>query len=444
MEDLKSRENQVNYIASFIKDGEKPNCQGSIGIELEHFIIDKESKKRRFYYYDLGVENLLERLAERLDVEPIYADQYILGLKGDDFDISIEPGAQFEISIHKDASILSLYQRYRRVVEEVLQELNTMGASLVTIGLDPVNKASEIPIIPRERYRIMNNHMIQKGSLTQYMMRASTALQIAFDYFSEEDFHKKFTVATALSPVFYTLFDNVSYKDGKKIDHYNMRQEIWRNTDNDRCGLIPGVFQADFGYKDYASWLLDVPILFIPQKDLRVKEVGNMTLSQALAQAADAEEAEKILEHGISIVFPDVRVKHYIEVRQMDEVPEDLAFGAAALIKGLFYSSDNVDKLYEYFKDGSLEMVERGKNSGRDNGIQGYYFSKYFASWGLELVRLAENSLSEEEAKLLKPLELMWDNLDTPRLIFERIEREEGFKKAIEAFEVSAKAKINQ
>jgi len=299
-----------------------------------------------------------------------------------------------------------------------------------------------IPLIPKARYRIMNDYLNEKGELARSMMRQSCALQVAVDFASEADMVKKMRVLSALSPILYTLTDSVKYFGGELVPHYNMRQRIWRNTDPARTGLTPSVFDPDFGYAAYARWVLDRPILFMPGENGEAEAVGEQTLSEALDAVNTESMVERLVVHAMSIVFPDLRLKRYIEVRQMDEIPEEYAFGMTALIKGLVYDARNLDELAEYFKEATVSMVERGKNSGNDNGIQGYYYSDYFAHWGIRLAEMAERALPEEEAVLIGPLKAMWQNLDTPRLQFERIEQVAGYAQAIEAFEVQKKSTL--
>lgn len=436
MKDLSSRQKRNDFVVAYIQSGEKERTDFKVGIEFEHFVIDEKTKVRRSYYEDGGVRDILERIAQLDGMTGIYEGDNILGISAQGFDISIEPGAQFEISVERQNTVNQLQEEYREALAIISPVFHELGAGLLTLGLDPVTTIDNIPLIPKKRYEVMDSYLSQQGIHARTMMRQSCALQIAIDYSNPDDFKRKFRVASALSPILYTLFDNTAYYEGEKVVHFNMRQKVWRNMDNDRSGLIPHVFDADFSYDTYADWLLDVPILFIPAADGSIEETGRMTLNEALANAKTQDEADRIMEHGLSIVFPDVRAKRYIELRQMDEVPSRFAYGAAAMLKGIFYNAESLEKLDKYFAEISEDLVERGKNSGSDNGIQGYYFSKYFAQWGLELLDLAEKGIEEEEKRYLEDLRKLWDNLDTPRLLFERVEEEEGFNAAITAFQV--------
>lgn len=436
MEWWKDREGRIQRIADYMRSGCKERDNLLIGIELEHFVVDKDTWKRKFYGDENGVLDILRELADSGEFHVTELEGHLIGVENDEYAISIEPGAQFEISVERKRCISKLSEGYRKALARVRPLLEKRNLTLLTIGLDPDNKIEDIPMIPKKRYEVMNRYLNEKGSLARAMMRQSCALQVAIDYVDEEDFAKKYRVLSAMSPILYTLFDSAAYRGGEKVGHYNMRQEIWRNTDNDRCGIVPGVFDEGFGFRRYAEWILGIPPLFRPLPGGSVEETGEKTLDELLPDSADEEAAQALMEHAMSIVFPDVRAKRYLEVRMMDEVPEAFAFGAAAMIKGLMYSPENLERLAREFAPATESMVERGKNSGRDNGIQGYYFSKYFAAWGLELLDLAERGLPESERPMLAPLRKMWSGLDTPRLVFECIESNRGRKAAIAAFEV--------
>lgn len=431
-----SREKKLEQIVAMMRKNCRDGGCREVGIELEHFIIDRETKRRQFYEGARGVHRVLEALSAKKLGHDVYLEGHLIGIEAPEYAISIEPGAQFEISVAHDASILSLREKYRRALRVVFPVLDEYKETLLTLGVDPVNPIEEIPLIPKMRYEIMNRRLHEKGSLARAMMRQSCALQIALDYCDEADFVEKYRILSAMSPILYTLFDNSPRRGGEELVHFNMRQEIWRNTDPARTGIVPGTFDEGFGFAKYAEWILGNAPLFVPRTDGTIYESNDRPLAELLDEASSEEEAMLLIRHAMSIVFPDIRLKNYLEIRIMDEVPEEMAFGAAAMLKGLLYCKENQRALAAVFAPATEEMVERGKNSGRDNGIQGYYFSDYFAHWGLRLLDLANRGLPEEERALLAPLRTLWDGLDTPRLLFEQIEREAGFTAAIAAFEV--------
>lgn len=440
-----NREQKIERIVSFFRSGEKEKKDYAIGMELEHFVIDAKTKARIPFEGPEGVhDSLIEIIkckcvasfAERV----IREGEILLGVETPDFAVSIEPGAQFELSMERNISIENLENQYQEALNCVERIFREKGQKLLTIGYDPIERIENIDLLPKDRYRVMNRYLGERGKYSRNMMRQSCALQVIVDYSSEDDFKRKYRTLSAMTPILYTLFDSIAYFEGKLVDHFNMRQEIWRATDPARTGVFEKAFDDDFGYRSIAEWVLGLPTLFVPVKgeDGKIQDVetGEETLESLLDKAKDEPQAQAWIEHALSIVFPDIRVKKYLEIRVMDEVPRQYAFGAAAMFKGLLYDETVFDELEKTFRDANANIVERGKNSGRDNGIQGYYFKDYFAHWGIRLLDMAKRGLEEKEQRYLEPLYELWGNLDTPRTLFERIEKEEGMHAAIEAFEV--------
>lgn len=440
-----NRSEKIERIAAYFRSGEKARKDIALGMELEHFVLDEKTKRRIPFCGPEGVHDSLLEVIKRKCVAS-YTDRVIregdilLGVDTPDFAVSIEPGAQFEVSLQRNLDIASLEARYLEAIDCVGGIFRMKGQSLLAMGYDPQTRIEEIDLLPKDRYRIMNRYLGEHGMYSRNMMRQSCALQVIVDYTSEADFVRKYQALSAMVPIFYTLFDSTAHFEGAPVKKHNMRQEIWRGTDPARTGIPKFAFDPDLQYEAYAEWILDLPTLFVPVvgDDGKVKdcETGDETLETLLDRAKDTAQADAWIEHALSIVFPDIRLKRYLEIRVMDEVPAPFAFGAAALFKGLLYDDDVLDQLVETFREADWNIVERGKNSGRDNGIQGYYFKDYFANWGMKLLDMAQGGLPEEEHRYLEPLRKLWGNLDTPRSLFERIEKEKGLRAAIEAFEV--------
>ncbi|MCI6660699.1 MAG: glutamate-cysteine ligase family protein [Peptoniphilaceae bacterium] len=425
-----SEQEKLNQICQYLRKGFTPRTQWAVGIELEHLLVDASTMKRVFYDGERGVAEVLQRLLVELSATPIYEKDALLGMSTREFELSIEPGGQFEISLAKEPSLLTLRDHYFHALTQIHHVLDPMRLTLLPIGLDPWNTIEEIPLIPKERYHIMDQTMGNISEAARAMMRQTCALQISIDVENEKDWIRKFRVLFALSPILYTLFDSIALQNGSSPAKYNVRQEIWRKTDPVRTGVVPGIFRTDFSLEDYAKWLLNIPVLFLPADDGIHHEEKSFSLSEALDEAKTAGQADDFIMHGISVTFPDVRYKQFLEVRMMDSLPDPWAFAAAAMLRGLFYDDDVFAELEALFTPFQSEWIPRGKDAGRDNGIQGYYHSDYFVNWGLRLLKMAERGLCEEEKDLLKPLQKLWSNLDTPRIYIERMAKQQGWTAA--------------
>lgn len=433
---FQSQAEKRRLITRRIREGYKDRIRWMLGPEIEHLVVD-DAGRRIMYPGADGVEGILQALAARhLDWTVIAPNGHIIGLESATNAISLEPGAQFEFSLPPASTATELFASYRKAVADVYEVLEERGAHLVTLGLDPTNAVDAIPLIPKTRYAIMDEHMGARGSLSRVMMRKSCAFQLSIDVGSDADFITKYRLLVALSPILYTLFDSAVDDEGVRLDSHNFRQEVWSHTDPVRSGFPAQVFDEAFSVDAYADWVLSVPPIFRMEGE-DVVRTGDRPLSDVLDDVATIEEAEALVMHGMSIVFPDVRAKRVLEIRAMDSVAPAYAFGAAALIKGLFYNRENLNTLSDLFTPMTAQWVERGKRSGRDHGIQGYYHSDYFANWGLGLIRLARRALNPDEAALLDPLERLWDNLDTPKSELSRWVDREGWPQALSHIEVA-------
>lgn len=421
---------QIDSIVNYIKSGEKSREDFSIGVEMEHFILHNDSLKTVSYYGEEGVGSSLEQIANSSDAYDIYKeDGHILGLSREFVDVSTEPGSQFEVAVDSHMYIKTLEERYTDFLKTALKIFEEKDQRVVTLGYHPVTKIDEIKMLPKKRYDFMYNYFKTKGTMAHNMMKGTCALQIIVDFANEEDFRKKYRTANALSPILYALFDNSYLFEGELYPEYNLREKIWENTDKDRSGIFKLAFEEEVSYRTYAEKILNTPLIFIPEEGEQVS-AGDKTLKDVLDPEKDNED---LIFHALSIVFPDVRVKRYLELRMMDSVPYPLNFACIALIKGLLYYNENLFKLYEKALKLSYEEVIQGKMETREKGLQGIYMGKSILDWGKELVEMAEKTLPEEEKKYLEPLREMLETGKNPRDQFEEIYKEKGLREAVDS-----------
>lgn len=400
---------QVEEIANYIRDGEKNVEDFKIGIEFEHYVIDKDTFKTISYYGANGVAERLEEL-KALGWEGSCEGEYILGLKKGSKTITLEPGSQLELSLDAVKNIEDIERGYLSFLEDIIPLLEKNNQGLITTGYHPATKIDEIKLLPKKRYDFMFNYFKTKGSLAHNMMKGTAALQVSIDYKSEEDYRKKFRIANALTPVLYGLFDNAYYFEGKEWEKYNIRTHIWNNCDDDRSGIVDRSLEDDFSYEKYAEYVLNRPPIFIyngeefvPTGDKLVKE---------LFDPEDYKLNE--LEHLMTMFFPDVRTKNYIEIRMMDSIPYPLNLSAIALIKGVFYNEESLNKVYEYIKDITIQDVNRAKEDIIEKGLKGNLKDTNILEVGKKIIKVAKLGLDKEEVKYILPLEEMINNGKNP------------------------------
>lgn len=397
----------VNAFVDYFEAGEKDEKDLRIGIELEHFIVDKDYKTVS-YYGEGGIAEILKKL-EKSGIEGKYEGENILGLYHDNFTVTLEPGAQLEFSAKPQRTVKELEEEYRLFEELFSPVLEEYGYSFINLGYSPKKKIDEIKRIPGDRYTIMYDYFKDKGKCAHNMMKGTASLQIAIDYTDEKDFRKKFYVANALTPILYAIFDNAPIFEGERYKKNCLRTMIWENTDNARSGLVPGAFSQNFSYEDYAEYILETPPMLVFEEGKAVA-TGEKKVKDVYA-ARNLGKAE--VEHVLSTVFPDVRLRNYVEIRQADSVPIEYALGLVAFIKGIFYNKDNLNELYDFFRNVNDFILKDTKEEIIEEGIETEYAQSTVYELFDRFLTDAKYTLPDEERAYLKALERLVNSEDT-------------------------------
>ncbi|MEE0944971.1 MAG: glutamate-cysteine ligase family protein [Clostridia bacterium] len=341
---MNARDRFCEYFAKGFTDKER------IGLELEHFVM----KEGRPLNYSDGVCDILAEIADGCK-RIFYESGKILGADMGEYTITLEPGAQLEVSVkpfEDTAQIKRVLDSFYKKAEPILTRYN---ATLSTIPVVDESKLVNIELIPKERYRYMDKYFLESGTMGRYMMRGSASTQISVDYDSEADFVKKFRAAYILSPVFALICSNGENK--------LKRLEIWDNVDEKRTYIPKALFSDDFGFEKYAEGLLNVPAIFVPMGD-GFLYTGDKTVG-ALCEIYGIDEG--MTEHFLSMVFPDVRLKQYIEIRIADAMPYERAIGYAELIKRIFYT-DALDEVLNRYNGTTVDDIINAKCEIRQKG----------------------------------------------------------------------------
>lgn len=329
-------------ISRYLAAGEKKESDFKIGIEIEHFIIDKNSLATVYHFDDNGSSFVIEGLKKYFP-QDIYVDGNLMGLGREDSYISLEPAGQLEISINPKETVAEIETEYKKFLCEANQLLNPKGLMLFAGGYHPVTKIDELKIIPKKRYEYMSQYLKHQGKYALNMMKGTCSVQVSIDYFDEDDFVKKFRLANILACAIYFLTDNVKVFEGQPAKNLT-RMRIWQQTDPDRSCIPPQALDKRFGYDEYAQYVYDVPPI-VTYNGGDFINTGSQKLGEIYK---DREMTQNEIEYALSLLFPDARAKHYIEIRPADSMPVEQILGYAALIKGIFYS-DNLDKYSDRF-----------------------------------------------------------------------------------------------
>lgn len=392
-----ARKDNVAAIVKYFTDGIKDSCD-SVGIELE-YTLAKTDGSPVSYSDDFGQRAMLYEMAKDYDDEILTSKGNLIGLLRKGESVTLEPGSQMEIS----AGPFKDLNEAKKSFDDFQSRLESLATphdiNVLAIGYHPTRRAETLELLPKPRYDLMNRYL---GSISMYgicMMRGSASTQVSIDYSSIEDCLNKMRLANACVPMFSLMCDNSAIFEGKPRTHQLMRTEIWNRCDPDRCGIAPGVLDKGFTLADYAEHVLDTPA--IVAKADSDKEVCRQTFGEAFASQAMTQQD---VEHALSMMFTDVRLKKYIEIRPADAMPVDYAIAYAALIKGLFYSDDSLAALDKLLGNVSAADVTQAKAALMEDGYAAQVYGQPAASLAESLIEIASSGLAEDERALLAPL----------------------------------------
>ena len=328
----------IDYIAA----GAKPAEQWRIGTEHEKFLYDAATSRPLAYDGLPGVGALLEGLVGP-SWKPVYEAGKVIALKGTDgASVTLEPGGQLELSGAVLENIHQTCDEAHRHLHQVKSVCEEIGAGTVGLGFNPIWARADIPWMPKGRYRIMKHYMPKRGSLGLDMMCRTCTVQVNLDFASETDMVEKMRIALALQPMATALFANSPFKEGKPSGFLSYRSHVWTDTDPDRCGMPPFVFEDGFGYERWVDYILDVPMYFVC-RDGAYHDVSGKSFRDYMNGKLEGFEGQLPTttdwSDHMTTAFPDVRLKQFIEMRGADGGPWGNICALPALWVGLLYDA---------------------------------------------------------------------------------------------------------
>ena len=345
----------IEYFYKGIKD--KNNLK--IGVEHEKFVLNKNDFKQVSYGMSNGIKDILIRFVKKGWL-PKYDDEgeTIIALERFGESITLEPGGQIELS---GAQLNNIHQTCTETTRH-LKELKEIGEDLdfilLGLGVEPSLVLDDFPWMPKERYRIMKRYMPTVGTLGHHMMKRTCTNQVNLDFFSEEDMKNKYRLMLNLEGIATAIFANSPF-DNKKISEFkSLRSHFWHHTDKNRTGLLPFVFKKDFNFEKYVEYALDIPMYFII-RDHKYINMTNYTFRNFFEnRIKDHVNIEPTIDDWInhlSTLFPQVRLKQFLEIRSMDACSWDLICSQPAFWTGLLYNQTSFNKAQEVVESWTQE-----------------------------------------------------------------------------------------
>lgn len=380
--------------------GEKPRDQWRIGAEHEKFGFDRTSLKRPGYEGANGILAMLQGL-QRFGWTPVEEAGYLIALErrnaeGFSASISLEPGGQFELSGAPLQTIHDICSETGQHLMEVKQVADQLNLGFLGVGFDPLWRREDIPVMPKGRYNIMRAYMPRKGQLGLDMMLRTSTIQANLDFESEADMVMKFRTSLALQPIATALFANSPFTEGRPNGFLSARANVWTDTDPDRTGMLDFVFQDGFGYERYADYALDTPMYFAKRGET-YHDLSGQSFRAFIEGKVDALPGERatIKDWGdhLTTLFPEVRLKQYLEMRGADGGPWSRICALPALWAGILYDAPSLSAAWDLCKDWEIEDHERLRRDVTRLGLKAEVAGRSVRDVAVDMVSIAKQGL---------------------------------------------------
>jgi glutamate--cysteine ligase len=424
MTPVETREELVTSLA----EGVRPKSEFRVGTEHEKFAFTLGRHCPLPYDGPRGIHALLDGMQMLLGWEPIMEGDDIIGLSDvtGGGAITLEPGGQFELS---GAPVETVHQTCAEVMAHLAQlreVARPLRIGFLGIGMTPNWSRADMPAMPKGRYRIMTGYMPKVGGHGLDMMYRTCTVQTNLDFSSEADMVKKLRVSLALQPVATALFANSPFTEGKPNGFLSFRSEIWRDTDPDRTGMLPWVFEPGMGFERWVDYALDVPMYFI-KRGSRYIDVTGKSFRDLMAGKLDILPGERATmsdwANHLSTIFPEVRLKRYLEMRGADSNPWRLLPALPAFWVGLLYDEDALEAAWDLVKDWTAEERQKLRDDVPVLGFKAAIHARTVLDLAKETLALARKGLArrerldaigDDETRYLAPLEMLVERGRTP------------------------------
>jgi glutamate--cysteine ligase len=364
-----------------------------VGGEFERHVLGPHGSPAP-YFGRPSISGLLDQFNAGGNWRVAREGPHIISLLGDVGYITLEPGAQLELSGFPYKHLASIERDARIFSDRVDHLLADTPMAQSAIGFTPFADIPDIPWVPKGRYVVMRAHLGKTGRLSHHMMKGTAATQASYDFSDEVDCARKVSLATAIAPIITAWFANSPYSRGRLNGWASYRGYIWTETDPARTGLPDAA--AHFDFERWIDYLLDAPMMFVKHEGRWLHAHGATFRDWMLHGLHGRYPTRADWDLHQTSVFPEVRVKRQIEVRMADCVTLPLAMAFIALFKGLFYSPRSlqagagVAQRFSHFGTRQDRFVTACKH-----GLRGVVGGRPLYDWAEELLEAASDGLAE-------------------------------------------------
>jgi len=383
-------------LAEYLAAGCKPKDQWRIGTEHEKFGYCRDTLNPLPYDGPRSIRAVLEGLRDRFGWAPVLEAGHIIGLEKDGANVSLEPGGQLELSGAPLENIHQTCDEVNQHLREVRSVAEGIGVEFIGLGAAPIWSHEQMPVMPKGRYKLMTDYMDRVGTMGKTMMYRTCTVQVNLDFGSEADMVQKLRVALALQPVATALFANSPFLDGKPNGHKSWRARVWRDLDAARTGMLPFVFEDGFGFEAWVEYALDVPMYFVYRDGKYIDALGqsfrDFMRGELPALPGEIPTLSDWADH-LTTIFPEARLKKFIEMRGADGGPWRRLCALPALWVGLCYDQSALDAAWDLAKGWDAETRDGLRLAASVDALEGEYGGVKLYDIAREVVAIAESGL---------------------------------------------------
>ncbi|MFP4326538.1 MAG: glutamate--cysteine ligase [Paracoccaceae bacterium] len=383
-------------LAEYLESGCKPKADWRIGTEHEKFGYCRDTHRPLPYEGERSILAVLEGLRDRHGWAPLEEAGKLIGLTKDGANVSLEPGGQLELSGAPLETIHETCDEVNAHLADVKDISDALGVGFIGLGAAPEWSHDDMPRMPKGRYKLMTDYMDRVGTMGKSMMYRTCTVQVNLDFSSEADMVQKLRVALALQPVATALFANSPFFEGRPTGYKSWRSRVWRDLDDARTGMLPFVFDEGFGFEAWADYALDVPMYFVYRDGRYIDALGqsfrDFLKGDLPALPGETPTLSDWADH-LTTIFPEARIKKFIEMRGADGGPWRRLCALPALWVGLTYEQEALDAAWDLVKGWDAAQREALRIAAADQGLQARVGEIHMHDLARQVLEIAEAGL---------------------------------------------------
>ncbi|MCB9541954.1 MAG: glutamate--cysteine ligase [Myxococcales bacterium] len=383
----------VEYMAA----GGKPRERWVIGTEHEKLGWWPDRGTYPTWDDPRGIRALLEALAAEGGWTATREGEAIVALARGRATVTLEPGGQLELSGAPLPTLAETAAELDAHFEEVRRFSAPLGITWSGLGLAPSLGPDAMPRMPKARYEIMRRYLPTRGALASRMMHQTCTVQANLDFADEADAFRKLRLSLWVQPFVLAAWANSPIVEGRPVVERTFRGRIWEATDDDRWRYPARFLEPGCTFADYVEWAFGVPMFFL-RREGRAIDCAGLVFRDFVEKGHGGYRANlgDFIVH-LSTLFPDARLKRYLEVRGADMGDRDHVLALPAFHAGLLYDAESLDDALALFEGVDPAELARCRRMVPVMGLGATLGGATLQEYGKTLLDLARAGLARRE-----------------------------------------------